>query len=181
MDLVFNRGPVTGNGLGLAIVHTIVENLGGGIDVDTAVGKGTKISVYIPFEGIGKREQLLDEGEKRIVFVDDDADVRLIGKRLLEKRGYKVSVAENGEGALGILCREEEQDLLIIDYHMPGLQGKRLIEKITENSSVPIILLTGDVTDEVDSLSGNERIIDIIRKPLDVDLFLDTVDAAVCY
>ncbi len=174
-------GPVIGNGLGLAIVHTIVENLGGGIDVDTAVGKGTKISVYLPLEVIGKREQMLDDSEKRIVFVDDDADVRLIGKRLLEKRGYKVSVAESGESALGILTSEEEQDLLIIDYHMPGLQGKNLIEKITEHCSVPIILLTGDITDEVDSLSGNERIIDIIRKPIDVDLFLDTVDAAVCY
>jgi PAS domain S-box-containing protein len=173
------EGPVIGNGLGLAIVHTIVENLGGGIDVDTAVGKGTKISVYLPFERVGKKEGLREGREKRIVFVDDDVDVRLIGKRLLEKRGYKVSVAENGESALGILGREERQDLLIIDYHMPGLQGQRLIEKITEHSSIPIILLTGDVTDEVDNLSGNERIIDIIRKPLNVDLFLDTVDTAV--
>jgi PAS domain S-box-containing protein len=172
-------GPVVGNGLGLAIIYSIVENAGGGIFLETELGGGTTFTVTLPCR---ERAALRHRGEgsagaeRKILFVDDDEDIRLIGRRILEKRGFKVQVAENGETALNILSTDGDPDLLVVDFHLPGLEGQRFIERLTEVSGAPILLLTGEISEELDLVSRHRSIVEVVRKPLDIDRFLDTVE-----
>jgi PAS domain S-box-containing protein len=169
-------GQVIGNGLGLAIIYSIVEKLGGGIFVDTSLGQGTVFTVLLPIEEQRERKYSPAVRERRILFVDDDEDIRLIGKRILEKRGFRVMVAENGEQALDILGAARDPDLLIVDFHMPGLEGETLIERLSGMSDAPILLLTGEISDELEGVRGNRNIVEVVRKPLDIERFLDTVE-----
>ena len=116
---------------------------------------------------------------KRILFVDDDEDIRHIGKRILEKQGYRVFVAENGEKAFQFLEDNSTVDLLIVDFHMPGIEGRSFIEQLGGKSSAPILLITGEITEELEKVNGLPGIVDVVRKPLDIERFLQTVEEAV--
>jgi PAS domain S-box-containing protein len=176
-------GPVVGNGLGLAIIYSIVEKAGGGIFVETALGQGTTFYITLPcLERAVPRHQ----GEaaagcagRKILFVDDDEDLRLIGKRILEKRGFRVQVAGNGETALDMLGANGDPDLLVVDFHLPGLEGRRFIDRLTEVSAAPILLITGEVSEELDLTSRHTNIVEVVRKPLDIDRFLNTVELVI--
>jgi PAS domain S-box-containing protein len=172
-------GTVIGNGLGLAIIYSIVEHLGGGIFVDTAPGQGTAFTIHLPYaEKRGKPAGSSGERDLDILFVDDDEDIRHIGRRILEKRGYRVTLADSGEKALEELRLGGDPDLLIVDFHMPGLEGESLIERLSEKSEAPILLLTGEISEELERVSENRKIVEVMRKPLDIDRFLDTVELA---
>jgi len=171
-------GPVIGNGLGLAIIYSIVENLGGGIFVQTALGRGTTFTVCLPYRDRAERPVGTSgsSGGRTILFVDDDEDIRLIGKRILEKRGFTVLAAESGERALELLGASGDPDLLIVDFHMPGLEGGSFIERLREVSKAPVLLLTGEISEELDRVSRHPSIVEVVRKPLDIDRFLETVE-----
>ncbi len=172
-------GSMIGNGLGLAFIYSIVEKLGGGIFVETALGQGTTFTVCLPYEVRAEKqpeERGKTAGERSIMFVDDDEDIRHIGRRILEKRGYRVLVAENGEKALDLLDECGNPDLLIVDFHMPGIEGKSFIELLAEKSSAPILLITGEITEELEKVSGMPGIVEVVRKPLDIERFLSTVE-----
>jgi two-component system cell cycle sensor histidine kinase/response regulator CckA len=177
-------GPVIGNGLGLAIIYTMVENMDGGIYVETALQKGTTFTICIPFRDRAAERKVgmsaETAGQRTIVFVDDDEDIRLIGKKILEKRGFKVLAAENGEAALQLLDDRGDPDLLIVDFHMPGIEGRRLLERLSERSTAPIILLTGEISEELDKVRGIGNVVQVFRKPLDIERFLVMVDDVVC-
>ena len=171
-----------GNGLGLAIIYSIVEKLGGGIFVETAIDEGTTFSIHLPYVERAKRaagEKTGHTGVRSILFVDDDEDIRHIGKRILEKQGYRVFVAENGEKAFDFLEGDGSLDLLIVDFHMPGIEGRSFIEQLAGRSNAPILLISGEVTEELEKVSSMPGIVDVVRKPLDIERFLQTVEAAV--
>jgi len=171
-----------GNGLGLAIIYSIVEKLGGGIFVETALDRGTTFSIYLPFKEKVARAALDRSGESgvhSILFVDDDEDIRHIGKRILEKQGYRVFVAENGKKAFEFLDHNGSLDLLIVDFHMPGIEGTSFIEQLTGKSNAPILLITGEITEELEKVNGMPHIVDVVRKPLDIERFLQIVEEAV--
>ena len=171
-----------GNGLGLAIIYSIVEKLGGGIYVETAVDRGTTFSIHLPFEKRVKKvagDRGGHAGVSSILFVDDDEDIRHIGKRILEKRGHRVFVAENGEKAFEFIDAGGSLDILIVDFHMPGIEGRSFIEQLAGRSSAPILLITGEITEELEKVSGMPGILDVVRKPLDIERFLQIVEEAV--
>jgi PAS domain S-box-containing protein len=180
-----------GNGLGLAIIYSIVEKLGGGILVETALERGTTFSIYLPYverlassapsltHDTGTERASFDSGVQSILFVDDDEDIRHIGKKILEKQGYRVHVAGNGLDAFDFLEHNRYLDLLIVDFHMPGIEGKSFIEQLAGKSSIPILLITGEITEELEKVSGLPGIVDVVRKPLDIDRFLRTVEGLV--
>ena len=159
-----------------------MEKLGGGIFVETAIDEGTTFSIHLPYVERAKRaagEKTGHTGVRSILFVDDDEDIRHIGKRILEKQGYRVFVAENGEKAFDFLEGDGSLDLLIVDFHMPGIEGKSFIEQLAGRSNAPILLITGEVTEELEKVSSMPGIVDVVRKPLDIERFLQTVEAAV--
>ena len=140
-----------GTGLGLAVVHGIVESCQGGILVDSKVGEGAVFEVYFP-RVIEEETNVKPEaskkiplGSEKILFVDDEEDLLAIGKKILESLGYKVEAASDPLEAYDLFASDPRGfDLVITDRMMPKMRGEKLAREIHAlRADVPVILCTG--------------------------------------
>jgi PAS domain S-box-containing protein len=140
-----------GSGLGLSMVHGVATQSGGGLLIDSNVGRGTNVSVYLPrarqlSAATRELEHRSASGRSHatILVVEDDADVREVTLTSLESFGYRVITAENGPAALDVLARADQVDLLIVDMAMPGMSGVELIRRARERRpELRAMLVTG--------------------------------------
>ena len=178
-----------GVGLGLPLVKRLVDLMGGNLSIDSAEGTGTTVHVSLPFaiweadmlenEEVRDRDHLANANASKILLVDDDEIIQIQIKRMLEKQGFMVQVADNGEDALAALFRDDFQCILM-DIQMPVLDGLETTKRIrTSNSdfrSVPIIALTAF------AMSGDKEkflyagMDDYIAKPIDKDELLKVIE-----
>jgi PAS domain S-box-containing protein len=144
------KGPGDGTGMGLAMVHGIVESYGGKINVDSRLGKGTAFTVYLPVTG--KRKTLgayvpeqLPSGRERILFVDDELTLVKMGSKILSRLGYAVTTRTSSIEAFELFrAKPDAFDLVITDMTMPNLTGDKLaVELMKIRRDIPIILCTG--------------------------------------
>jgi len=165
-----------GTGLGLAVVHGIVQSHGGAIKVYSEPGKGTTFHIYFPrveisAEGpsLGLTEESLPRGKGEHIFLIDDEPVLLeIGKQMLEHLGYQVTVRTSSIEALGLFSSQPGPfHLVITDMTMPNMTGEKLAREILRiRPGLPIILCTGfseHVTEEKAKALG---IREFLMKPL---------------
>lgn len=151
-----------GTGLGLATVYGIVEQSGGYIVCDSKPGQGTCFSLYFPVaisqdKGAERaaeeenRHQPVSAGPARILLVEDEAAVRTLALRALQKDGHDVITAEDGEEALThIKAGEGPFDLLVSDVVMPGLDGPSLWRAIeSETGPIRVIFMSGYAEEEL--------------------------------
>jgi len=141
-----------GTGMGLAVVHGIVKNYGGGIAVSSEVGKGSTFDIYFPrIEGVSlglvaeKVEPLPLGGHERVLFVDDEQTIVEVGQKILEHLGYDVVARTSSVEALELFKATPERfDLVIMDMTMPNMTGDRLAQEILGiRPRIPVILCTG--------------------------------------
>lgn len=139
-----------GTGLGLSVIHTIVERHGGIVDVESVVGKGTTFHVYLPISSGAVRQEVQSDnvivrGVGNILLVDDDALVLETNSDILEELGYSVYREIDPVRALSFLKESKIKiDMLITDQTMPGLSGLELIELVRVfDKGMPIMLFTG--------------------------------------
>ncbi len=140
-----------GTGLGLAVVHGIVQQHEGIIDVDSALGAGTTFRVYLPvsdasFEPPTPRTlRLRPGGGQLILVVDDEEAVMKVAKAMLQKLGYSVETHLGSQSALDAFTAEPEKYTVVItDFSMPGRDGVALARKMWElRADIPIILYSG--------------------------------------
>jgi two-component system, cell cycle sensor histidine kinase and response regulator CckA len=139
-----------GTGLGLAIVHSVTDQAGGFVEVDTAPGRGTTFHLYLPEVGghvtatAASVVRPLQGGHGRILLVDDMDLVLDFTQKFLRAAGYEVLTATGGLEALEILERDTPVDLLLTDHSMPGMSGHQLIEAVAARwPHLKIILATG--------------------------------------
>ena len=150
-DPFFTTKPIgEGSGMGLSVVHGIVANHGGALMVDSQMGIGTKIEVYLPAISLPISDRDEDQGpiplgKEAILFVDDEETIVWLGKELLEQLGYTVEVQTNSVEALNVFRQNPERfDLVITDQTMPGLTGEALSRELLRiRPELPIILCTG--------------------------------------
>ncbi len=164
-----------GTGLGLAVIHGIVQDYHGFIRVKSELGKGTTFSIHIPAlqqEILTTNEtettEPLPTGTERILVVDDESIIVSMNKTILERLGYKVSATINSLDALEKIRTDPDQfDLIITDQTMPNLTGAELAQEILKiKHTIPIILFTGysSVLTEEDALViGIKK---YVRKPV---------------
>ena len=139
-----------GRGMGLAVIHGMVKNHKGFIEVHSEPGKGSTFHLFFPKieketkSGSGPFTPSV-EGKKRILFVDDDTEIANTGKEMLEGYGYQVESKTCSEEALKTFRdRPGRFDLVITDMIMPKMTGEALAEKFMRiRPDIPIILSTG--------------------------------------
>jgi two-component system cell cycle sensor histidine kinase/response regulator CckA len=166
-----------GTGLGLATVYGIIRQTGGYLHVESEVGKGTELSIYLPAiaENEIEQEEPASEAEddasdltgtERILLVEDEDAVRIFSSRALVNKGYDVLSAESGESALEVVENnsDREIDLLITDVVMPNMDGPALAQRMRQhNPSLKIIFISGYTEDKLKEHMGEN--ITFLPKP----------------
>ncbi len=176
----FSTKQASGAGLGLSVVHGIVNGHGGVIDVHSELGHGTRFDMYLPLHMKPARIAAVEEPEAavsasprpRILLVDDEASVAAVCRELLKMIGYDVEVATDPREALALFkAAPEHFDLVVTDHSMPHMTGLQLAEALVElrPSRVPIVLTTGFAQDDV--LNGDRRalISEVVPKPYAIE------------
>lgn len=169
------KGNGHGTGMGLAVVHGIVEKAGGFIDVESAPNVGSKFRVYLPCVN-AKPETLADiagamaHGVEVVLLVDDDEHVRRTAARALRTRGYTVVEAANATAALASLDTREDIDLLLTDVVMPAVDGRQLAELARgRRPQLRVLYITGYTDDAVVQHGVMQGDVDLIEKPFRID------------
>jgi PAS domain S-box-containing protein len=138
-----------GSGMGLAVVHGIVQGCGGFIKVESKPGRGSAFHVYFP--AIAELEAEVTEaepaptGKERILVVDDEKSLAAMYQETLEILGYQVMASCSSVKALALFTADPESfDLLLTDQAMPEMSGVELATKILQlRPDIPVILCTG--------------------------------------
>ena len=163
-----------GSGIGLSVVHGIVKNHNGAISVDSKFGKETTFSILFPVaeeEAVIETEPVekLSTGNERILIVDDEESMAEIGRRRLERLGYRVEAKTNSIEALELFRADPDQfDLVITDMTMPHITGDKLVKEILKiRPDMPTILCTG-FSEKIDEEKAKEiGVRQYIEKPFD--------------
>jgi CheY-like chemotaxis protein len=165
------KGVGKGTGLGLSMVKGFAEQSGGGFAIESAPGRGSTASIWLPVSHIAPepvRAEPTARHPARILLVDDDPLVLGTVAEQLEDLGHKVLSASGGTDALAILRARQAVDLMITDLAMPGMNGLTLIREAREvQPRLPAILLTG-YANELSRLAPqepNRTVYTLIRKP----------------
>ncbi|MBY8137672.1 response regulator [Vibrio fluvialis] len=169
-----------GTGLGLAITKHLVELMGGTIKVNSKLGEGTLFAISIPLESRSTAAanenagQLSDtktydalDNSKHILVVEDTKTNQMVIQLLLNRMGYNVTIANNGQHAIELIERNRSFDLIFMDISMPimdGIQATRILR--SQRLTTPIIALTAHSmnSDHQNCLAAGMN--DIVLKPI---------------
>lgn len=178
---------VVGTGLGLPIVKALIDLMGGTIEIESEVGKGTKTTVMIPFE-IATQEQILEEQQKEKEFVPED----IKGKRILvaednelnaeitltvlKEKGLLVERAANGKECVEMLKEKpaDYYDMILMDIQMPEMDGYQATEMIRNlgdsRAAVPIVAMTANAFEEDRQKALDAGMNAHVSKPVDMNV-----------
>lgn len=189
---------IQGTGLGMSITKNIVDMMGGTIEVQTEVGKGTEFILCLELRLQPKQKEMLalgdnmheEEGQaasdhegkeafqgRHILLVEDNELNREIAQEILCSYGFRIDVAENGAEAVERIASSTpgDYDLVLMDIQMPVMDGYEATRHIRvldnpELAAIPIIAMTANAFDE-DRRAAKECGMDgFISKPIDIDL-----------
>lgn len=162
-----------GTGLGLSMVYGIVKQHRGFMQVQSEVGRGTTITVYLPLadgeeQKKGSTEEILAGGTETILVAEDEEDLRGIITAILTNAGYTVIEAVDGEDAV---MRFEERgdtiDLAVLDVVMPRMNGKEACDRIKSlKPGIPVLFASGYSDDIIQQKGVYDNKVDFIAKPL---------------
>lgn len=173
----------SGTGLGLSVVHGIVEQHGGIVKVTSNPGKGTVFDVFLPTVAPSEpstrsptRTEFPSGGHTALV-AEDDAAVRALLVRVLERAEFNVLVARDGREALDTFQKHDgEIDVAVLDVMMPHMSGQEVLERVRiTHPAIPIVLCSGytkALAISADELSGNTA---LLRKPFETEELLNTI------
>jgi CheY-like chemotaxis protein len=141
----------SGTGLGLSVVYGVVTQAGGTIRVDSEPGRGTTMRVSLPLvrPDVESPQQpfLKIDGNltRAVLLVDDESAVRTTTRRLLERNGWQVLEASNGEEALGLFAQHRDKlSLVLTDVRMPVVDGVELARRVRDEiPDFPIVFFSG--------------------------------------
>ncbi len=174
-----------GTGLGLSVVHGIMQGHQGAIDVQSVLGEGSMFTLYFPptYEQavappaeVAAVEPVIGLG-RHVMYVDDDQALVFLIARVLKRKGFAVTTFTDPLEALqAFQAKPQAFDLLVTDYNMPGFSGIDLLRQVKLiRPDVPVALASGYVTPELEQSALVEGASALIYKPDDVSEFCETV------
>ena len=165
-----------GTGMGLAVIHGIVKNIGGVIAVSSRPGSGTEFTVYLPVTETGTqvKEMVaagLPGGSEHILFVDDEEFLVVVAREMLLPLGYQLITTNSSSDALEIFLHDSKAfDLVITDLAMPEMSGLQMAEKMLKiEPELPIIICTGYCSGETEKKIHALGIRALLTKPLTLE------------
>jgi len=168
------KAPGVGTGLGLSVVHGVVQNHEGAIVVETRPGDGTTFAVFLPAvtaPGRSGKESVMDKPVpapgRRILFVDDEASIARLAQVMLRSLGHSATTfGKPADGLAALRADPRAFDLVITDLTMPGMTGVDLARGIREvRSDIPIILSSGYADEVPEETLKSLGIVQVLPKP----------------
>jgi PAS domain S-box-containing protein len=177
------KAPGEGTGLGLAVVHGIMQSHEGLVTVYSHPGEGTVFHLYFPTciqtatPGIAGDVYVPHGQGERLLYVDDEAPLAKMGEKILQRLGYVVEAHTNPMLALqAVRAAPERYDLVITDLTMPGMTGTELAQELLSiRADLPVILTTGYTATLTAARAQAEGIREMLLKPLSVQALGDAV------
>lgn len=166
------KGPGAGSGLGLSQVFGTARQSGGDVEIASAAGEGTVVSLYLPrapapahISAIGSKDAEEPRAAETVVLVvDDDPAVRAITAEVLQDLGYSARQADSGAAALAALADDPAIGLLLTDIVMPPMSGLELARRVKElYPQLPVVFISGYAAPA--GLSGGGAGYRLVRKP----------------
>ena len=174
-DPFFTTKPAgEGTGLGLAVVHGILKSHDGAIVVSSNPGAGSSFHLYFPSAPDesevrpAELEPLPRGGGERVLYLDDEEALVRVGTRLLERLGYEAVGFTTAAEALAAVGEEPARfDAVITDVSMPGISGLDVARRLLGvRSDLPIALISGYITDELQAMAESVGVRAVIHKPI---------------
>jgi FixJ family two-component response regulator len=168
------------------MVHGIVVDLGGAIDIATDVGRGTSISVWLPLWGDLEAASpesgfSLPRGNSQVVMVvDDERPLVELAEELLAELGYEPVGFDTAERALEVFLVDPKRfDVVLTDEMLPGLTGTELAERLLAvRPGLPVLLVSGNVGSALEQRVRDVGIMALLRKPLRLQELADSLAQA---
>ena len=163
-----------GTGLGLSLVHGIVADLGGAIDIATQPGEGTRFEIWLPVAGETAKPDVEAAGKlprgngETVMIVDDERPLVALAEEMLAELGYEPVGFDSSSAALrAFRAGPQHFDLVLTDEAMPDLIGTELARKIRQlRPAVPIILMSGNGGAQLAMRAAAVGVNEVLRKPL---------------
>jgi len=185
----FTTKPVgQGTGLGLAMVYGTVQHHGGHVQVESAPGEGTTVTMWFPAAPHADTQAVTPvrppasfTRPSQVLVAEDQADVRTLVERVLTRAGYRVALAEDGAAALQQVTQlGNTLDLLITDYDMPHERGDVVASTARAGrADLPVVLISGFTSEgwPTDLVQSAHTV--VLEKPFSAEALLEAIDRAV--
>jgi len=171
-----------GTGLGLSIVHGIIKQHKGSILAESEPGKGTTFNIYLPLvdsHAVEDRPRISPPhvtGMETLLVAEDDEIVRGFMQKILQRAGYRVIPAENGEDAVERFKEHDDISLVLSDVVMPEKSGKEALDEIRRiKPDIKVMFISGYTADAIEKKGMFEEGAEFIMKPFKKDILLQKV------
>jgi signal transduction histidine kinase len=161
-----------GTGLGLSLVYGAMNAHGGSVELESAIGEGTRVILRFPPMSQPRRAaapeplRAVDVRSLRVLLVDDEESVRTSTATLLRRAGHDVHAVTDGEAALALLSGGLAVDVALLDQNLPGLTGLETLRRVrATHAGLPAILVTGLVTPLLEESVASEPGLWLLPKP----------------
>jgi PAS domain S-box-containing protein len=185
-DPFFTTKPAgKGTGLGLSVVHGIVQEHEGSIEAESTSGEGSTFRIYFPAVdaqlasvAVLAPEATPVQGRgKHVLYLDDEEAIIFLMKRLLERKGYRVSGYTEPQQALAaVRANPYEFDLAVTDYYMPGMSGLEVAQALRDiRPDLPVVMASGYINEDLRAKAPAVGIRELIYKPNTVEDLCDAI------